>query len=96
MAAYPDSAQTGVRLASLLSPSRHSTWIVLSDTLRERRRLSTQLLIRGRAREGFATSRAHIWQRGVYALVGGYPEDTIAAMKARILARKTMTAYPAS
>ncbi len=87
MLGYPDSAQTGVRLASLLSPSRRSGWIVLSDTLRERRRLASQLLVRGRAREAFATSRAHGWQRPVYALVGGYPAESITAIRARLIAK---------
>jgi serine/threonine-protein kinase len=81
---YPDSAQTAVRLAKLVSPSRHSTYLVLGDTLVERRRVGSRLLERGRAREAFALSKAHGWQRGLYATVGGYPPDSMAAIAARI------------
>ncbi len=77
--AYPDSAQTAVHLVKLLSPSRRTQWTPLADTNFERRRLSAQLLNRGRAREGLALGRSESWQEPLVALIGGYPPDSARA-----------------
>ena len=81
--AYPDSAQTAVRLVKLLSPSRRTQWASLADTNFERRRLSAQLLNRGRAREGLAIGHSQSWQEPLVALIGGFPPDSVHALLKR-------------